>query len=276
MTDQVVSPVEGYPKLACHMGRYLQSAIYRRFGSLNSQNILYMQAELIHLEKSLRHVEGGDATFTEGNRSKYSRDWYWLNTYAAEEGSEQWETVLTIRQKLKEYNDAIIQQSVMSHLAGPNHHDLRSLQQWLERPGMGNLALIGKDRSTWGDAELPINPHHDLLTVSSSGNRDLFSTWFMERFVLWIHKIFWHRVKKVDDPESGITSYEGQTLHRYTSHITTIIASLLPILAIVVLYCVDSMKARLGLVALFTFTFTAALSFFTGAKRGEIFIATST
>ena len=147
----------------------------------------------------------------------------------------------------------------MSQLADPSSHDLRSLQQWLERPSMGNLALIGKDRATWGNIDLPIDPHHDLLAVSLSGNRDSFTTWFMEQLVLWLHRLFWHR-----------------TLHRYTSHITTIVASLLPILAIVVLYCVNSMKIRLGLIALFTFTFAAALSFFTGAKRGEIFIATST
>lgn len=164
----------------------------------------------------------------------------------------------------------------MGQLADPNAHDLRSLQQWLERLGMGNFTLIGKDSATWGDTELPINPNHDLLTVSSSANKDSFSASFTERFVLWIHRLFWHRVKKVDDPESGIASYEQDTLHRYTSHITTIVASLLPILAIVVLYCVGSMKARLGLIALFTFSFTAALSFFTGAKRGEIFIATLT
>ncbi|KAK0109283.1 hypothetical protein ONS96_003103 [Cadophora gregata f. sp. sojae] len=208
MAEQIVSPVEGYPKLACHMGRYEQSAIYRRFGSLNSQNILYLQAELVHLERRLRRAENEDSASPDGNRSKYSRDWYWLNSYATDEGSDQWEIILNIRHMLKDYNNAIIQQSVMSHLADPGHQDLRCLQEWLVRP--------------------------------------------------------------------GIASYEKDTLHKYTSHITTVVASLLPILSIVVLYCVGSMKARLGLVAFFTFTFAAALSFFTGAKRGEIFIATST
>lgn len=104
MAEQIVPPVEGYPKLACHMGRYAQSAIFRRFGGLNSQNILYMQAELTHLEKRLQKGQGEDAVFAEGNRSKYSRDWYWLKNYAAEENSKQWETVLAIRQKLKDYS----------------------------------------------------------------------------------------------------------------------------------------------------------------------------
>ncbi|KAH7350639.1 hypothetical protein BKA65DRAFT_476018 [Rhexocercosporidium sp. MPI-PUGE-AT-0058] len=275
MTNPPLPLVGGYPKLASHMGRYSQSAIYRRFGSLNSQNILYMQAELIHLEKKLRALEVEDSASGAGHRPNYSKDWYWLN-YASEEGSDQWETALKIRLVLKEYNDAIIQQSVMGHLSDPNSHDLRSLQQWLERLALGNLPLVGKDRDTWGTSDEPINPNNDLLTVSSlSGHRDSFSAWFTECFIFWLHKLFWYRVKKVDDPESGIASYEESVLHRYTSHITTIIASLLPVLAIVVLYCVDSMKARLGLIAFFTFMFTTALSFFTNASRGETFMATS-
>ncbi|KAL2071856.1 hypothetical protein VTL71DRAFT_13091 [Oculimacula yallundae] len=276
MASPPSAPVEGYPKLACHMGRYAQSAIYRRFGSLNSQNILYMQAELVHLEKRLRNLQDIDASSNQGHRSKISKDWYWLNNYASEEGSEQWEAVLTIRQKLKDYNDAIIQQSVMNNLADPSSHALTSLQQWMERPGMGNRALIGKDSDVWGTSDEPLPTHSDLLTVCLHGIRDSFSTWYTDYFVHWIHKLFWHRLKKVDDPESGIISYEESVLEKYTSHITTIIASLLPIVAIAVLYCVGSMKTRLGLVSLFTFMFSTALSFFTNARRGEIFVATST
>jgi hypothetical protein len=140
---------------------------------------------------------------------------------------------------------------------------------------MGNLALFGKDRDTWGASDEPINPHSDLLTIASSGKRDPFSAWCSQRFIRWFYQIFWHRLKP-DDPEAGIVSYENQMLQKYTSYITTIVASLLPILAIVVLYCVASMNARLGVIGLFTVIFTVCLCFFTHATRGEIFIATST
>jgi hypothetical protein len=43
--------VNGYPKLARHMGASPEIAIFRRFGALNAQNLLYLQAELVHLEK---------------------------------------------------------------------------------------------------------------------------------------------------------------------------------------------------------------------------------
>jgi hypothetical protein len=69
-----LSPIEGYPKLASHMGTYPECAIYRRFGSLNSQNLLYFQSELTHLELKLRRLEATDLTSEEGNRSAYSKD----------------------------------------------------------------------------------------------------------------------------------------------------------------------------------------------------------
>jgi hypothetical protein len=104
LVDPSLSPIEGYPKLACHMGTYPEYAIYRRFGSLNSQNLLYYQAELTHLERKLRRLEAADLGCAEGNSSNYSKDWYWLNNSVFEETSEQFETVLEIRSKLKDYS----------------------------------------------------------------------------------------------------------------------------------------------------------------------------
>jgi type IV secretory pathway VirB2 component (pilin) len=141
---------------------------------------------------------------------------------------------------------------------------------------MGNFALVGKDRDTWGTSEEPLSRHMDLLTIKSNIENDVFSTWFSRKFIHWFHHILWHRIKKADDAESGIVSYEDKTLQKYTSHITTIIASSLPILAIVVLYCVEAMNARLGLTTLFTVVFAVCLSFFTNGTKGDTFIATST
>ena len=104
MVEPSSSLAEGYPKLAGHMGKYPESAIYRRFGSLNSQNLLYFQAELTHLEQKLRRLEAADLASTEEHRSDYSKDWYWLNNSVFETNSEQLETFQAIRSKLKEYS----------------------------------------------------------------------------------------------------------------------------------------------------------------------------
>jgi hypothetical protein len=67
-------------------------------------NLLYLQTELTHLERKLRRLEAADLASAEGNRSNYSKDWYWLNNSIFEENSEQLETVHAIRGKLKEYS----------------------------------------------------------------------------------------------------------------------------------------------------------------------------
>jgi len=102
-----VSPlVEGYPKLAAQMGHYPETAILRRFATLNSQNLLYLQAEVIHLEKQLRELEVADSQVQGGNKPLYAKDWYWLKT-SAEDGDvegKQWQVLIETRAKLKEYS----------------------------------------------------------------------------------------------------------------------------------------------------------------------------
>jgi hypothetical protein len=173
-------------------------------------------------------------------------------------------------------DEAVMQQSGLAKLRDPSKHDLISIREWLETPNMGNLSLIGIDRTTWGEGR-SIDPVHDLMSLSSSQNEDRFSRWLNERFLAWFHRIFWHRITNCTaDPESGIVTYDTECINRTAVRVTTIVASSLPILAISILYCVTSMGVRLGLIALFSIVFTTCLAFFTDIKRGEIFLATST
>jgi hypothetical protein len=141
---------------------------------------------------------------------------------------------------------------------------------------MGNRALIGADRHIWGNSECPANHNNDLLGLGSPENDDVFSNWFSERLLVFYHIITQSRIRKHVDVEAGMCSYQDHSIQKCISYITMLIASLIPILAIVVLFCVGSMKARLGLVALFTIIFTMSLTILTSAKKAEIFAATST
>jgi hypothetical protein len=51
----------GYPTIAEHMSKSPENTILRRFAALNTQTLLYYQAELISLEKQLRQHEGAAA-----------------------------------------------------------------------------------------------------------------------------------------------------------------------------------------------------------------------
>jgi hypothetical protein len=96
--------VEGYPRLACHMNAHPSSSIFRRFGSLNYRNLLYLQAELAQLEEQLLRVEQEDKVSNVGKAAQYSKNWYWLS-YSAQDGyPKQLLTVQRIQEKLKQYS----------------------------------------------------------------------------------------------------------------------------------------------------------------------------
>lgn len=100
--------MEGYAKLGLLMGDYPELAIFRRYAALNAQNILYLQAELAHLESRLRNFAEEDEKSNVEKRKDYSKDWYSLQksmlTPGAEDNGRQWETFVKIRAKLKEYS----------------------------------------------------------------------------------------------------------------------------------------------------------------------------
>jgi hypothetical protein len=100
--------MEGYAKMAFLMGEYPEVAVFRRFGALNAQNLLYLQAELKDLETSLRNYALEDQNSGHPERIFYSKDWFTLKnscdaTYEGADGN-QWSTILSIRAKLKEYS----------------------------------------------------------------------------------------------------------------------------------------------------------------------------
>ena len=101
--------MEGYAKLASIMGSHPEVAILRRFGALNAQNLLYLQAELVALEDDLRAIAAEDIASDDLDRAAYSRDWYTLSnsenpTAGNEDAGRQWQIILSIREKLKEYS----------------------------------------------------------------------------------------------------------------------------------------------------------------------------
>ena len=46
-----------YTRLAALVGTHPETAIFRRFKTLNAKNLLYMQSELVHLEAELSNIE---------------------------------------------------------------------------------------------------------------------------------------------------------------------------------------------------------------------------
>lgn len=157
---------------------------------------------------------------------------------------------------------------------------------------MGNVYLVGRDRHVWSEGV-------DLVALKSRTRTYPFAGWLMNAMPSF-HSLFGRHFKvsfatsarasvirvadmllqKKDDSAADIAPntvyYSDKKTLRTAAFIGTIVASLLPVLAIAVLYSVKGMPARLGLVAAFTAIFSTCLWFMTDGKLIEVFAATST
>src|SRR2546421_2133055 len=145
----------------------------------------------------------------------------------------------------------------MTALPEPNKTDLEYLQGCFLKSNMGNreISLIGDDKGVWeprGPDEQ--NQPSDLFVLRPRPERDPFSTAMIERFLPGLYRLIFRRKYERDIEKARITITDNKLL-RVTGIITTIVASLLPIGSIALLYCVQTMRARLALLAIFTVVF---------------------
>jgi hypothetical protein len=95
----------GYPKLAARVEVQPELGIYRRFGALNAQNLLYFQAQLVDLEARLRAQQALDNNSTHGKKPLYAKTWYRLEDSAIDGDTKQLDLVLKIRSVLREFSE---------------------------------------------------------------------------------------------------------------------------------------------------------------------------
>ncbi|QSZ35589.1 hypothetical protein DSL72_008459 [Monilinia vaccinii-corymbosi] len=122
---------------------------------------------------------------------------------------------------------------------------------------------------------------NDLPTAETKSHVSLRKTETPGRFRSWLS-----RIKDSTSPEkgdkasknrTGLTVYSEARMLRFTSAVATVMACLLPTVAIAVLSSLQSTSELLGVIAAFTAIFAMGLMFLThsGTSRIEIFTATA-
>ncbi|KAE9374805.1 hypothetical protein N431DRAFT_557033 [Stipitochalara longipes BDJ] len=297
--------MEGYAQTALLMHRNSETAIFRQFSTLSIKNLLYLQAELVELEYGLSQLAEQDKRSDHPNAQYYTRDWWYLRHSARDGDAAQWQKVLEIREKLKEYHVALEKHAFFLKLGGPSTYDLEILQDWMLKVPK----FVGRDRSVWDDAT-------DLIALSEAKYDDLFSKLIRKHLLPLYHRAFGLRLRRLfskksskkasveeieigsnpnPDPSStgqpeppqvpststgdvykgGFSKYSDARLIAAIEIVSTVISSMLPISSIIILYYVSSQRARLGIILGFTALFSLALATFTKARRVEIFAGTS-
>jgi hypothetical protein len=114
--------MEGYAKVAHLMASQEEFAILRRFRELNIQRLLYLQAEVIHLESEVKQLAKRNATHED--RIFHAKDWWSLSQAGGEEDLEQWQKFSELSEKLDLY-------SMLSETTSPSTYLIKYITRWL-------------------------------------------------------------------------------------------------------------------------------------------------
>jgi hypothetical protein len=130
--------------------------------------------------------------------------------------------------------------------------------------------LRGLELQTW-DAET------SFVTLDPTPeDEDAFSKWLTPTLINFYHWLWRGRYVDPDiENQDGLYDYRNSKLTKVSRAIATVLASALPIVAILALYFILSLPKRIYVMIGFTVLFAAAIFIFTPANRVEIFASTS-
>ncbi|KAL8992470.1 MAG: hypothetical protein Q9188_007576, partial [Gyalolechia gomerana] len=178
-----------YTRLASMIARYGEAAIFRRFDALNIKNLLYMQAELVHLEAELHQIEKEERSSTDPSKSLHPISVYDLRDSASRGLVTQWTKYQDIQRKIQTYNGALLQYHSLRKIAKPTANTVEFLREWLDRPEGGDFFLKGREATIW-DAE------DDFVSLESrQSDKDSLTALINEKVVPWYHRRWGHRTK---------------------------------------------------------------------------------
>ncbi|KAK7531724.1 uncharacterized protein J3D65DRAFT_560260 [Phyllosticta citribraziliensis] len=272
----------GYPRLAARMGLQPELAIFRRFGFLNKLNILCLQAELAAIEEDLKLLL---CTQSQVSSESLLRDWGTARKSADEREDDgrdpRLNLILAAGEKLEKYSEltscvatdaAVVQQSRMLAMDPPKKNDLDYIQRFIgDESQMGfPHPFSGADSEIWGSIESPKGHANDIITPYPYRQKDMFSKLVKKKFFDFGFDRVW-RSCKIGDLEF----WDEKVIDRMTSMVSTALASILPIISIIILYYVESMEAKFGIMAVFNILISVCLGLLTHAKRSEIFAVTA-
>ncbi|KAL9038326.1 MAG: hypothetical protein Q9214_005323, partial [Letrouitia sp. 1 TL-2023] len=163
--------------------------------------------------------------------------------------------------------------SKLNTLNDPMPSQFETLKDWL-RDRNGSPFLTGYEAETWAE-----NKKEQYMCLKPpTAENDPFTRYTSNVLVGLYHRLLGQSLGTGEnlDKATGHTSYSSPSISKTSNVITTILASLLPVLTIFVLNQLSSTNLRIGITALFTATFSFMITLFSSAKRVEIIMATAT
>ncbi|KAH7396092.1 hypothetical protein BKA66DRAFT_454464 [Pyrenochaeta sp. MPI-SDFR-AT-0127] len=164
-----------------------------------------------------------------------------------------------LKDKIKEYHDALLLQSSICRLDRPSSRVLDIYRTFFGRPGT-NTIVGGSARHMLDDAK-------DLAALRPPLDTDPLSRLLRDHWPF--------RGTPYPDPRDTTQHFLESHVKWIVIAITTVVAAILLVGAIVGLYFLKQPEAKLGMIASLTTLFAASVGGLTSAKRQEVFAASA-
>jgi hypothetical protein len=135
----------------------------------------------------------------------------------------------------------------------PGQRDLKNLRGWLDDRELGKCFLIGKTEDVWDEEK----GYTDYIAVADTG--DALSNRFACMYLML--RAWFRHWRSPRSTVGRVESLNAMHFQRMMNGTLAIVASVLPVLPIVVLFLVKSQAIRIGLVVLFTVLLSAVSTF---------------
>ncbi|KXH56614.1 hypothetical protein CNYM01_10717 [Colletotrichum nymphaeae SA-01] len=259
----------GYGVVADAMSASQDLMIFRRFGCLNSRNLLYMQTELAYLESKIIILDQSLSDISKGLTSwQVPRSWDDLvRSEDGSEGSEQLQVVKEIRHKLEKYNSALQLQISIQALKRPKRRAWKVLNSYVE-DDISNMMP--------GDKAFLREEFFDDLVALGEAPSDPMTNFIMKFFARLFQSQVMASSKEDRSRTRGKLNFTSDDrIRNFVRILAVIVSSVLPILSIVALYFIKSQIARLCTIVGFSALCSFALSVLTDARNAEIIATTA-
>ncbi|KAF1365087.1 hypothetical protein EJ07DRAFT_96542, partial [Lizonia empirigonia] len=247
-----------------------ETLIFRKFDGLGVRNLLYMQAELFDIEKRVLAFERQISSCQDMDLRVSVRRWETFVENAASTHprpeQELMKLVKEMREKTKEYQEALVLQAQVANLGQPSRRALRLFRRWFGGTSRKKKGLDARPILS-GEARRMLEDGDDLAALRVPEEDDRLSQLLSDHWPL--------SGKPGKNVQDNTRYFRLRHVTSTVAMVSTIVAAVELVGAITGLYYVTNREARMGMIAVFTSLFGTSLCLLTNARRGEIFGASA-
>lgn len=170
-------------------------------------------------------------------------------------------------------DSSALQTARINALQVPRRDELELRRHWYDEESGGNDFLYGVEAGIFREEEFEA----DLMVLQdNSGAWDPLATFLGDKVVPLYHRLVGYKIHR-SMPEKvfdGTWEYTPEMLVKVGNTICMLLSAVIPALSILVLFCVQSMAARLTAICLMSLLFSLVMSII-AQRRADVFMSTT-